>query len=155
MPLDITAPERKTFRLEKTDALYNIDEANASTITVVQARVKQNSERADLFKKITREFLEGNRELVIMDLPLYNLLLKQIYLTMVDCNLTADGELLFRFKKNKKGENYLDMSWTQFVEAIGYIPESVLLEMQDKVLEVNPHWIIGSTAGDLDLGEEY
>ena len=153
MPLDITAPERKSFRLERTDALFGIDDDEATTIVIVQARVKQNSERSQLFREIKREY-EGTRERLIMDLPMYNLVLKQIYLTLVDCNLTAEGKELFRFKKNSKGEDVLDMRWEQFVVATGCLQESVLQEINEKVLEVNPHWIMGLTPEDLDLGEE-
>jgi hypothetical protein len=153
MPLDIATPERKTFRLERTDALFGISDDEATTVLIVQARVKQNSERSNLFREIKREY-EGKRERLIMDLPMYNLLLKQVYLTMVDCNLTVNDKPLFRFKTNDKGESYLDMKWDQFVVAAGFLPESILQEINEKVLEVNPHWIMGLVPEDLDLGEE-
>ena len=46
------------------------------------------------------------------------------------------------------------MKWDQFVVAAGFLPESVLQEINEKVLEVNPHWIMGLVPEDLDLGEE-
>ena len=154
MPFNITAPERKTFRLERLDQEFEINDNNASTVTIIQARVRQNAERSQLFKEIKREYMEGQRERIIMDLPMYNLLLKEIFLTLVDCNLTADDKPLFRFKVNNKSESYLDMTWGQFLDAVGYIQDSVLQEIHEKVLEVNPHWFMGLRPEDLDLGEE-
>lgn len=154
MPAVISVPETKTFRLERLDARHGIPTEEQSNVTVKQATVRENSRRSQMFATIKTQYNpEDQTETRIYDLPFYDLIFEEIYLTLVGCNLTVGEEEnpLFRFKKSAKGD-FLDMTKQQFFDAIGLLDDDTLSEIHEKVLEANPHW--RWTTGDLDLGEE-
>jgi len=154
MPADLSIPERKEFRLELLDLRMGVSEDDPTLITIKQAAIRENSIRSNLFAELVREpATEGQRERFIFRLPMYTLVAKEVYLTMVGCNLTRAGKPLFKFKKGPEGE-FLDMNENQFMAAWGLIDDETATEIHSKVLELNPHWDIGSgTAEEVGLGE--
>jgi hypothetical protein len=152
MPYKLSIPERKEFRLEELDAREGIVDSDKTVVTIIQARVDQNAERSVLFSQIKQMIDESGNTVNIYELPLYNLAMKEVYLTMVDCNITIDGDKpLFRFKNGTRGQ-YLDMNYETFKRAWGLLPDEIANEIHSKVLEVNPHWMFN--VGDTSLGEE-
>ena len=154
MPFQVKSYERKTFTLDRTDEEFG-NNGSATTVTIIQARVRQNTERSDIFSEWIREMRADGNDRVIYKLPTYRLTLKEIYLVLVDCNILGPGDKpLFRFKSRPNGERYLDMGESDFYAAAGVLPDEVIAEIHEKVLEVNPHWVFGSEPEGTDLGEE-
>lgn len=155
MPARVSPPETKEFHLEKLDERQGIPTEEKTTVTIRLATVRQNSLRSKLFAEYIRELAdgEGGKERVIFRLPLYDLISKEVELTLVGCNLTtADGtKPLFRFKQGVNGP-FLDMTTEQFNDAFGTLDDDTAAEIHSKVQEMNPHWIMGGV-GEADLGE--
>jgi hypothetical protein len=152
MPYDMPFPEVKEFILEELDARMGIPTEKATKVTIRQATLRQNALRADLFAVYTTEPAQNDKERtrVIYNMPLYSLYQLEVQLTLVECNLTQNQKPLFRFKKSPSG-SFLDMTDKEFAEAWGSLTDDIAFEIHGKVLEVNPHWIMG--AGDSRLGE--
>ena len=153
MPAVISLPETKEMRLERTDERFGIPTEEKTTVTIRQAKVRENSKRSDMFATIKTQINpEDNTETRIFDLPFYGLIIEEIFLTLVGCNLTVGKEKapLFTFANGPRGQ-FLDMDKTRFLEAIGVIDDEILAEIHEKVLEVNPHWRWVPT--DTNLGE--
>jgi hypothetical protein len=160
MPAKVSLPETKEFRLELLDERQGVPSDEATTVTIRLATVRQNSVRARLFSEYIRELpseKEGSKERVIWKLPLYDLISEEIRLTIVGCNITtAEGKKpLFNFKNSPSGP-FLDMTKEDFEEAFGTLDDETASEIHSKVLEMNPHWIMGgmSTKEEASLGEE-
>jgi hypothetical protein len=160
MPFTVIAPEQKTFVLTSLDAYGAVDPEHPTTISIKQARVKQNAERSQLLSTFRTERARSKDaygdevEATVIQLPVYDLVLKEIYLTMVDCNIgTPNGKPLFTFSRSKDG-SYLNMTWAAFADAAGLLPDEALEEIHGKVIEVNPHWRISQADEDYSLGEE-
>lgn len=155
MPARVSIPETKEFRLELLDERQGIPTEEATMVTIRQATVRENALRSKLFSEYIRELpgVDGNRERVIFRLPLYDLITEETRLTLVGCNITTnDGaKPLFRCKNGPMGP-YLDMSKVEFGDAWGMLDDDTAAEIHSKVLEVNPHWIMGGV-DDSDLGE--
>jgi hypothetical protein len=155
MPARVSPPETKEFQLEKLDERQGIPTDEKTIVTIRLATVRQNSLRSKLFAEYIRELADNNggKERVIFRLPLYDLISKEVELTLVGCNITkADGkEPLFRFKSDANGP-FLDMRTDQFNDAFGTLDDETAAEIHSKVQEMNPHWIMGGV-GDTDLGE--
>ena len=154
MPANITIPEVENFRLEELDKRLGVSTEEKTTVDIKQGTVWENSKRSKLFSTIKTEiYQDKNTETRIYDLPFYSLILEEIYLTLVGCNLTVGkkAELLFKFAQSPRGP-YLDMNRRQFDDAVGLLDDETLSEIHEKVLEVNPHW--SWLAGDLNLGED-
>jgi hypothetical protein len=161
MPAKVSLPETKEFRLELLDERQGVPEDEKTTVTIRLATVRQNTVRGRLFSRFITELPSENeidsRERRIYDLPFYDLIAEEIYLTLVGCNITThDGKTpLFIFKNSSSGP-FLDMSKKQFIDAIGTLDDDTLAEIHSKVLEMNPHWIMGGTTTkeEASLGEE-
>ena len=155
MPARVSPPETKEFQLEKLDERQGIPTEEKTTVTIRLATVRQNALRSKLFSEYIRELAdgEGSKERVIFRLPLYDLISKEVELTLVGCNITtADGsKSLFRFRTGPNGA-FLDMSTVEFLEAFGTLDDETAAEIHSKVQDMNPHWIMGGV-GDADLGE--
>jgi hypothetical protein len=140
MPLKLTAPIYKTFRLEETDKKYG-DDGDPTTIMVRQATQREHEERMQLFSILKREYEEGKPETMtlVQVLSLEELKRLEVRLTLVACNvLDESGGALFKFRS---GDNpRLDMTPTQFNNAWGLLPPDVANEIHAKVLEVNAMW---------------
>lgn len=154
MPAKVQTPEVKEFRLEELDARQGISDEDPTKISVRQATVRQNSDRSRLFSEIVREIPlnDGERERTIWRLPLYDLMEKEVFLTLVACNLTNGDKPLFRFKNSPQGP-FLDMSLADFSKAWGLLDDETASEIHSKVLKVNPHWLMGANQEDVNLGE--
>jgi hypothetical protein len=64
--------------------------------------------------------------------------LKEIYLSLADCNLCeTDGSFLFQFK-----DNSLDMTEDEFQLAWGRLPVFYRTQITDLVHQVNPEWVL-------------
>jgi len=154
MPYKAKAPETKEFQLKELDAREGIPEDQSTKVTIKQATMRQNAVRAELFSEFIRSYKDGE-ERYIFKLPLYNLISKEIWLTMVACNIEGDpGIPLFRFETSTRGP-LMNMSYETFLDALGILEDEVVQEIHNKVLEVNPHWIIGDLPlEEPSLGEE-
>jgi hypothetical protein len=151
MPAKVAIPEIKTSRLEELDARLGIKEDEKTTVTIRQAKFRQNKERSDLFSEFIREQnINGIGERNIYKLNYYTLIVQEIFLTLIGCNITVDdSKPLFRFKNSANGP-YLDMSLADFTEALGLLDDETVSEIHSKVLEVNINWVIGASG---NLGE--
>ena len=152
MAIKIIAPERETFELTESDKKYNDSGSEATTVTIIQATVRQNAERSRLFQEYIKEVHPEGEDRMIFKLPIYDLVLKEIYLTLVDSNLEDGERSLFSFKQTLQG-SILNMDWKQFYTAAGKLTDDVLNEIHDKVLKVNPHWLFSIGPEGSDLGE--
>jgi len=155
MPARVSPPETKEFALDKLDERQGVPSEEKTTVTIRLATVRQNSLRSKLFSEYIRELAdaEGGKERVIFRLPLYDLIAKEVELTLVGRNITtADGNKpLFKFRNGPNGA-FLDMSTAEFNDAFGTLDDDTASEIHSKVQEMNPHWIMGGV-GDTDLGE--
>lgn len=149
MPFSIPDVVLKESRLERADKRLGITKAEATMVTVKQATVGDNARRADLFSEYTQEINknEGDPDRLIFRFPLYQLMAKEVYLTLVGCNITIGPKdkpvPLFNFGTGPNGP-FLDMSEREFNEAWGRInDDDIAIEIHEKVLEMNPHWILG------------
>mgnify|MGYP001236361293 CR=1 FL=1 len=140
MPLQLTAPVFKTFRLEKTDEKYG-DGGEPTTIQVRQATQKEHEERMQLFSILKREYEDERPDTMtlVQVLSLEELKRKEAWLTLAECNiLDPQGNALFKFRK---GDNpRIEMTMTQFAVAWGLLPPDVANEIHDRILEVNLVW---------------
>jgi hypothetical protein len=160
MPAVLSTPEITTIRLKRLDERMSIVDDDPTTVTIRQATTRQNQKRSLLFNEVVKELTHEGLERTIYHLPLYTLMEEEVYLTMVGCNLmknngTADQPKLvplFKFAKSDKGHEYLNMSRKEFAEAWGLLDDGTAAEIYEKVLEVNPHWMM--VVGDLSLGED-
>jgi hypothetical protein len=154
MPARVSPSETKEFTLEKLDERQGVPTEEKTTVTIRLATVRQNSLRSKLFSEYIRELAsDGGRERVIFRLPMYDLISKEVELTLVGCNITtADGsKSLFRFKTVMNGP-FLDMTTEQFLDAWGTLDDETAAEIHSKVQEMNPHWIMGGVENP-ELGE--
>jgi hypothetical protein len=149
MAYKLNLPERKSFSLDRTDAKNDPSE-EPTRILIRQATVRQNMERARLFSEYIRESTADGGERVILRLPLYDLVVRETFLTLVDCNIQTESGALFQFRNTRDGQ-VLNMNFNEFQEAWGRLPEDVVMEIHEKVLEVNPHWRFNSE--NTSLGE--
>jgi len=165
MPYKIPDVVETEFRLEELDSRENIPDEEATMIMVKTASVAENSKRSQLFSKYVQEIPKDDAEpeRIIYNFPLYTLMQKETFLTLVGCNIQfptgkSDNEgnpelkPLFRFRKTPRG-NELNMSELEFNKAWGMLDDDVAAEIHSKVLEVNPHWIFQNVGGNTDLGE--
>lgn len=153
MPYTVLAPERKEFTLDKADARRGVPQDDPTRITIKQATLRENANRSQLFAEFIREEQSNGRVREILHLPLYDLLCREVFLTLVDCNIIGrNGKPLFTFKKNGNGEQYLDMTLQQFQGLWGMLEEDIALEIHEKVLEVNPNWKFSNEVPDLGEG---
>lgn len=155
MPFSIPDAVMKEFRLDKTDKRMGVPKAEATMVTVKQATVGDNARRADLFSEYTQEIKHNDDapDRLIFRFPLYQLMAKEVFLTLVGCNITigAKGEEkpLFNFGNGPNGP-FLDMKENEFNTAWGAITDdNIAIEIHEKVLEMNPHWILGNDNSDL------
>jgi hypothetical protein len=152
MPAKINSiPEVKTFRLELMDKRYNIPDDAPSTVDIVTSTFSGNSKRSQEFSKFKVERGDG-KEITYYDWSYYKLVLHEVYLTLVGCNLQGSNGPLFAFKSTPKGPK-LAMSFEEFAEAFGLLDDDGAVEIHTKVLEMNPQWSVGGKPEDVDLGE--
>jgi len=145
MPAKTAIPEVQEFRLELLDERQEVPEDEKTTVLIRQARVAQNAKRSILFSKYTRRLadpdIQGDKDEMVYNLPLYDLISEEVYLTLVGCNmLNHEGkEPLFAFGQSDRGP-YMQMSKTAFIKAWGTLEDDDAAEIHSKVLEVNFHW---------------
>jgi hypothetical protein len=153
MPAQIkSVPESKVFRLELLDARQDIPDEEQSTVEIITSTFSGNSKRSQEFSKFKVE-RDGDKEITYYDWSYYKLVLTEIYLTMIACNLTNGKEPLFKFKEGRRGSK-LAMTFEDFADALGLMDDDAVIEIHSKVLEMNPQWIVGGRVEDIDLGEE-
>lgn len=157
MPYKIPDVVTKEFRLTLIDDREGIPEEEATKVIIKTAAGAENSARSDLFSSYTQEIPKDELapERIIIKLPLYALQAKEVFLTLVGCNIEIpdkDGGTrpLFKFRKSLRGPE-LNMTEGEFIKAWGLLSDDVMAEIHSKVLEMNPHWIFNP--GQTDLGE--
>ena len=140
MPLKLTAPIFKTFRLERTDEKYG-DNGEPTTIIVRQATQSQHEERMQLFSILKREYEDERPDTMtlVQVLSLEELKRKEAKLTLGGSNIMDEnGNALFKFTS---GDNpHVNMTEDQFRAAWGSLPPDVANEIHEKILEVNLMW---------------
>lgn len=147
MPYKIPETIIKEMRLTKLDKAQGIKKEEATTVSVKTAAVRENSLRASLFEEYTQEISQDGPERLIFKLPLYQLMAKETFLTLVGCNITVgkgdDVRPLFTFGQGSNGP-FLDMREPEFNAAWGRLDDDVAAEIHEKVLEMNPHWAMSN-----------
>jgi len=141
MPVKLIAPLIKTFTLEATDKKYSND-GDPTTVTVRQARKKQDIERQAYFDTMRREWdsAEPDKVALVTNIGLQALMQLEVWLTLCECNLlNVDGSVLFP-SKQEDNEPVLAMKRSEFDKAWGALPGDIADEIHAKVLEVNPVW---------------
>lgn len=151
MPANVSLPESKNFDLPKTDELYGDPESGKTTVDIKQARLRENKKRGELFKTWMQEITREGNTRTIVELAPYDLIVSEVFLTMVGCNLTVNSKPAFRFGVRADGMPFLNMNEREFLDALAPIQDEILMEIHEKVLEMNPHWRFNP--GDIDLGE--
>ncbi len=143
MGLRLSPPVEKTFLLEDIDEKYGGD--TKTSITIRQASQLQHEKRQDLWATMKSRFLTGEAGMEITQrFSVPELMRVEVYLTLTDCNIEdEDGKLLFTFKQDNKGRQYLAMDSARFAEAWGKLPPDVCAAIHERVMEVNPDWSIG------------
>jgi|WetSurSiteA1Bulk_404760.scaffolds.fasta_scaffold08291_2 hypothetical protein len=143
MGLRLSPPIEKTFTLEEIDKKYGGD--THTVITIRQASQMQHEKRQDLWATMKSRFLTGEPGMEITQrFSIPELMRVEVYLTMTDCNIEdEDGKMLFTFKQDNKGRQFIAMDAGRFAEAWGKLPPDVCLAIHDKVIEVNPDWEFG------------
>lgn len=144
MPFKISDPIYQTFELVQTDATYNPDADEPTTVTVRQARQHEHGLRMDQWNKYERKYSQLNPQEVsiIQELSYEAIKMLEARMSLVESNILAeDGKkLLFKSVKDETGHPKLDMTKSEFEEAWGSLPPDVAAEIHRKVLEVNPMW---------------
>jgi len=143
MPLKLAAPIEQEFTLDRSDELYGTD-GEPTRITVRQATQAQNEKRSRVFSEVQRVMkarTEDDSFTLQSNWSNEELKRTEAFLTLVDCNLLDENDKsLFKFKKDKSGKQYLDMSNYEFAEAWGKLPPVIANEIHEKVVEVNLTW---------------
>lgn len=145
MPLNLKTPEEKEF------PLLGADPSGETTVTVRQATMRENTQRADLWATASRIIRDGmGSEIELKQrISAPEIMAREVYLTMVGCNITIEDAderpiELFKFAKDTAtGRPYLAMSEPKFLAAWGQLPAEIALEIHGKVIEVNPTWGAG------------
>jgi len=119
--------------LEETKQLLKWDPAGDDTVTIKQARAREEAIRDQLWSKTVRESRAGDeagtsRE--IFELPMAELVFTEIWLTFTDSTLKRKGKILFTPA----------MTRSQFKGVYDTLPVPLLREWRKAVLEVNPQW---------------
>ena len=135
MPINLEPPVEKEFILEKSDKAMG-NEGEPTRIKIVQAREGAHIERMELWKKFERRFqLEGDIT-ISQEVSPAIVRRKEVFLTLVSCNITTGPEQTPLFKFPLK-ENEFNKAWAN-------LPPVLADEMHDNVLEVNLDWAIAS-----------
>lgn len=121
------------------------DPDGEAKITVKQANFGASAEREELSARIrwvTTGEIAGEMA-AEQHRNFMKVWVKELYFTLMAASgfMNEDNEELFKFrnKPNSLGI-YLDMSETQFWNAVASLPYEIVEEMHDAVLNVNPQW---------------
>lgn len=143
MPIQVSAPVIKTFVLEKADKKYG-SEGDPTTVTIKQATQGQHEHRQQIFATLERRYSNVRPELttLVQTANMEELKRLETYLTLVDCNMTADNgkKAMFPSRKGRDGLPELAMDKAQFDEAWGKLPTDIASEIHEKVIELNVQW---------------
>lgn len=149
MPLKLESPVEEIINLVETDELFG---SEGTQVTIRQATMGQYKQRADYnAKRSSLLSVDGTirSEYVYNDAELMEL---EVFLTMVDCNITyLNGEEvvpLFKFKVNNKGQQHLSMTRLEFSNAWAQLPIECAREIHEAVIRVNPAWGWGSARAE-------
>ena len=142
MAFKITPPIEKTFSLDRCDVNFPPDPADGdpeaakpTTVTIVQAASGAIAARNDLFSVFKRKYEKDGSVEVTQRLSFSDIRIKEIFLTLKACNIRAPkGGLLFTFVNGKLADE------VKFKEALALVPQEVVDEIHEKVLEMNPVW---------------
>ena len=137
MPIQLAAPKKKEFVLEKSDeALGNTGEGRIPTTITVRQAVQGDVElRNALFNDFTREF-DGRVIKVSQKISFDDIRRLEIFLTLCACNITnSQGEPLFKFVNERLTDNSV------FNKAWASLDPVIAIEIGEKVLEMNPLWM--------------
>ena len=135
MALKLTAPVKKEFILEKTDAAWP-SEGGATTITIRQATQGDNELRNELFARFQREYDNAGGVRVTQDISFDAIRRREVYLTLCGCNITNEnGDSLFKFGPNGRLTDEV-----AFRRAWSNLEPITADEIHEKVLEMNPMW---------------
>lgn len=139
MSLKLKAPITEEFELPLTDAKYGEDGGEPTKVTIKQASQGEHSVRSQLWSRFTRQF-DDDKMQVVQDISPAHVQRKEVFLTMVACNIEAQGgEQLFKFP----------LVENEFIKAWNQLPVMVAEEIHSKVLKVNPIW--GGESGEEDI----
>jgi len=141
MSLQLAAPLEEDFSLTKTDEAFQVDTSTPTTIRVKQASQAATERRDKLFSDVTRVFEDQDKAVQLrQNLSLMELMRIEVFLTLVDSNITDEqGKPLFRFVNVGNGQR-LDMDENSFSAAWGQLPPLVCNEIHEKVMLVNVTW---------------
>lgn len=132
MPIKIEPPITKEFVLEESDKLLE-NTGEPTTVKIIQAREGANIERMELWKRFERTFEAAGDMTVTQEVSPSIVKRKEIFLTMVGCNLLGpEDKPLFSFPLK---ENEFNKAWS-------ILPPVVVNEIHEKCLEVNMDWAV-------------
>ena len=138
MPIQLSAPLEKEFKLVQTDKDFGKKGDPPTTVLIRQAKQGEHERRASLFAQIVREQnLSAPEDMVrfIQRWSMEELKRLEVFLTLKASNIQkADGTLLWDFDKNGK------ITESKFNEGWAMLPVPIAREIHDCVLTVNPDW---------------
>jgi len=137
MPLQLKSPEVRVIPLVKCDP------TGETTVTIRQATMHENTQRADLWataSRIMRDTLGEELELK-QRISIPEVMRTEVWLTLVGCNLQdAEGKDLFQFRRTADGRDFMTMTRPNFDSAWGTLPQAIALEIHEAVIAVNADW---------------
>lgn len=138
MPLKLSVPLEKEFRLERSDALFDVKDSSPTTVLIRQAKQGEHERRAALFAQIIRErSIDAPEDFVrfIQRFSFEELKRLEVYLTLKGSNIEdADGKPLWDFGKDGNiKESEFNKGWSR-------LPVFIAQEIHDCVLELNVDW---------------
>lgn len=140
MPIQLKPRVEQTFPLEKSDEKYG---GSGTFVTVKQATQGEHEKRQDLYSTLRSVYGgDGSNSFeMVQRWNLSELHRHEARLVLLDCNIeNEDGKPLFNVKKDRKGNNYIEMTEVAFNEAWAKLPVDIAEEIHSKVLELNPLW---------------
>lgn len=136
-------PTVKTFRLTR------LDPSGETTVTIRQATAGDVKRVGDLFSEQTQIFDDGDGTSIKIQKKFNYAELNRYraYLTLADCNIqreveTSDGKIVTEdwFKFVERNGVRRIQSEGDFYQAWDALPQEVVEEIVDYVLDVNPMW---------------
>ena len=138
MPIKLSVPLEEEFKLERTDALFDVKDSNPTTVLIRQAKQGEHERRASLFAQIVREqSINAPEDFVrfVQRFSFEELKRLEVFLTLKGSNIEgADGELLWDFGADGK------ISEKDFNKGWAILPVFIAQEIHDCVLELNVDW---------------
>ncbi len=149
MGLVITRGIPEQYLLTESDPL------SEAFVMVKPATVAEQASRDELWAKQSRTYRTDEENANTVEVKTESTFSQrralEVFLTLVDCNIkfqdvdaeatpVGDEVPLFNIGRKPSGEPFLAMDREAFLVAWGKLPESVAVEIHEKVLIKNPQW---------------